>query len=253
MSRIVFPETWEKDVWYGFTRHKFTFEGHNAWIVEPVTPAPDNRWSWCMQWADAFVKRVGTVALLEHGFYHVHINVFEYRANPEGLAIMGRFHEFLVSMGLSPKANLIGMSWGGFFSLRYAGTFPERVCAIYLDAPLCNAAEIDPTGKDENIQRHNKNFCDYFKMTLDELKDSKLNPINNLKPIADAKIPIFAAIGMTDCSVAHESNFDIVEQRLQEMGGNIVKVIRRNYWGHHPHGLDDVSELLDFHWRAREN
>ena len=43
----------------------------------------------------------------------------------------------------------------------------------------------------------------------------------------------------------------IVEKRIIELGGTIP-VIRRNYWGHHPHGLDDVKELLDFHCRARD-
>ena len=249
MSRIVFPSDWETDDWYGFKRHNFSFEGHKAWIVEPFTPAPDNRWSWCTQWADAFVPRVGTVALLEHGFYHVHIDVFKYRANPEGVAVMGRFHEKLVSMGLSPKANLIGMSWGGYFSLRYAGTFPDRVCAIYLDAPLCNAADNDA----EHAAGHNLDVVEQYGLSLEELKTSKLNPVNNLKPIADAKIPIFVAIGQQDMVVRHEDNFDIVEQRLKEFGGNIVKVVRRESWGHHPHGFDNVKELLDFHWKAREN
>ena len=148
MKRIVFPEKWNCDQWYGFTRYHFEFENCKAWIVEPEFPAGDGRWSWCTVWPEAFVKRVGIVDLLEHGFYHVHIDAFAFRANPEGVALMGRFHDFLVSMGLSAKCNLIGMSWGGFFSLRYAETFPERIAAIYLDAPLCNAA--DPASPDSD-------------------------------------------------------------------------------------------------------
>ena len=33
-------------------------------------------------------------------------------------------------------ARLVGMSWGGFFSVRYAARFPDCVARIYLDAPL---------------------------------------------------------------------------------------------------------------------
>ena len=76
MKRIVFPESWTADEWYGFTRHHFDFEGCKAWIVEPKYPAGDGRWSWCTVWPEAFVRRVGIVALLEHGFYHVHVDAF---------------------------------------------------------------------------------------------------------------------------------------------------------------------------------
>ncbi len=250
MSRITFPADWPTDNWYGFTRHHFTFEGCKAWIVEPPMPAPDNRWSWCMQWAEAFVPRVGTIALLEHGFYHVHIDAFEFRASPKGIAIMRRFQDKLVGMGLSPKANLIGMSWGGYFSLRYAEENPAQVCAIYLDAPLCNAADED-TGS-EHPARHNQEISERYGLSFEELKTSPLNPVNNLKPIADAKIPVFAAIGEDDCVVNHKTNFDVVEKNFLAAGGAFWKVVRRPAWGHHPHGVDDVTELLDFHWKARE-
>ena len=252
-ARVVFPADWRTDTWYGFTRHHFTFEGCKAWIVEPPQPAADHRWSWCTQWATAFVPRVGTVALLEHGFYHVHIDVFKYRASPEGVAIMRRFQDKLVGMGLSPKANLIGMSWGGFLALRYAEENPAQVCAIYLDAPVCDAADPDPSPvSGPQASRRNQQIARCFGLSVEQLKSSPLNPVNNLKPIADAKIPVFAAIGQDDLVVNHATNFDVVEKNLRAAGGVLWKVVRRGAWGHHPHGFDDVSALLDFHCKARE-
>ena len=246
MKKIVFPANWRCDEWYGFTRHHFEFENCKAWIVEPKYPAGDGRWSWCTVWPEAFVKRVGIVDLLDHGFYHVHIDAFAFRASPEGVALMGRFHDFLVSMGLSAKANLIGMSWGGFFSLRYAGTFPERIAAIYLDAPLCNAA--DPASPDSE---RSQSIYDNYKMTFEELSTSKLNPINNVAPLVTARIPLMAAVGETDQSVNNDTNFNILEKRIIELGGTI-STTRRNYWGHHPHGFDETEPLLAFHCAARE-
>ena len=246
MKRIVFPESWTADEWYGFTRHHFDFEGCKAWIVEPKYPAGDGRWSWCTVWPEAFVRRVGIVALLEHGFYHVHVDAFQFRASPGGVALMGRFQDFLQGLGLSPKANLIGMSWGGFFSLRYAETFPNRVCAIYLDAPVCNAADPEPNAADRV-----KTILDNCGISFEEMTKSKLNPLNNVEAIVDARIPLCAAVGQTDESVTLATNFDLLEKRILELGGTI-KVIRRNYWGHHPHGLDDPEELLAFHCAARE-
>jgi pimeloyl-ACP methyl ester carboxylesterase len=253
MPRIQFPADWPTDTWYGFPRHHFTVDGCKAWIVEPPLPAPDNRWSWCTQWAEAFVPRVGTVALLEHGFYHAHIDAFEFRGSPEGIAVMRRFQEKLIGMGLSPKANLIGMSWGGYLSLRYAAEHPEGVAAIYLDAPLCNAADDDTTPASIiHAARHNQEISERYGLSFDELKTSPLNPVNNLQPIVDAKIPVYAAVGEDDQVVNHATNFDVVERNFLAAGGVFWKVVRRSAWGHHPHGFDDVSELLDFHWRARE-
>lgn len=245
MKRIVFPEKWTTDEWYGFKRYHFEFENCQAWIAEPKYPAGDGRWSWCTVWPEAYVRRVGIVDLLEHGFYHVHIDAFAFRASPEGVAVMGRFHDFLVSMGLSEKTNLIGMSWGGFFSLRYAETFPQRIAAMYLDAPVCNAA--DPVCADgERI----KSILENCKMSFEEMTESKLNPLNNVEVLVNARIPMMAAIGETDQSVNNDTNFNILEKRIIELGGSI-KTIRRNYWGHHPHGFDDTEELLAFHCNAR--
>lgn len=245
MKRIVFPEKWTTDEWYGFKRYHFEFENCKAWIAEPKYPAGDGRWSWCTVWPEAYVRRVGIVDLLEHGFYHVHIDAFAFRASPEGVAVMGRFHDFLVSMGLSEKTNLIGMSWGGFFSLRYAETFPQRIAAMYLDAPVCNAA--DPVCADgERI----KSILENCKMSFEEMTKSKLNPLNNVEVLVNARIPMMAAIGETDQSVNNDTNFNLLEKRIIELGGSI-KTIRRNYWGHHPHGFDDTEELLAFHCNAR--
>ena len=78
-----------------------------------------------------------------------------------------------------------------------------------------------------------------------------MNPLNNVEAIVNAKIPLMAVLGQADMSVCIENNYDLFEKRLLELGGSI-KAIRRNYWGHHPHGLDDTTPLLEFHCAARE-
>ncbi|MBQ9775919.1 MAG: alpha/beta fold hydrolase [Lentisphaeria bacterium] len=238
------PE-WEMEEWYGFKRYKFQFEGRLAWVAEPETPAGDGRWSWCTQWAEAFVPRVGTVALLQNGFHHAHIDIFDTKASPEGVAVMGRFHDFLVSRGLSAKANMIGMSWGGFISLRYSSTYPERIAAIYLDAPVCNAADPGAEAADRV-----EAISEQYGLSVEELKTSLLNPLNNLKFLADYKIPLYIATGEDDTLVKVSSNINLVEEELKRMGV-AYEIVRRQVWGHHPHGFDDVSEVLKFHQNSR--
>ncbi|MBR6471868.1 MAG: alpha/beta fold hydrolase [Victivallales bacterium] len=248
--------------WYGFTRHDFEFEGYHAFVVEPHHPAPDGRWSWCTMWPEAFVHRVGVTSLLALGYHHAHIDVFSTRANPEGVAVMHRFHDYLVSLGLAPKVNLIGMSWGGFFSLRYAETYPQDVCAIYLDAPVCDAA--DPS---QSAEHRSYSIREAWQMTDDEIRQSPLNPLNNVQPIVDAKIPIYAATGEDDQVVSVWHNFNILEERLKAAKPDLtiehhdawatspgltyadLTIVRRDAWGHHPHGFDieGIEDLTFFH------
>ena len=258
MKRVVFPKECAVEEWWGFKRHKFQFQGCDAWIAEPHVTAGDGRWSWCMVWPEAFVPRVGIVSLLEHGFYHVHIDTFATRANKEGIRIMREFHDMLVGMGLSPKANLIAMSWGGYFSLRYSEENPDRIAAIYLDAPVCNAADTHPSAADRL-----ELICQQWNMGVDEIKASILNPLNNVKAIADAKIPVFAIISGADDVVIPDLNFGLLEAEFGKLGvpvhtladkdmeqilkgvqpGNVY-VLRRRPWAHHPHGLDNVTPLM---------
>ncbi|MCQ2380685.1 MAG: alpha/beta hydrolase [Victivallaceae bacterium] len=232
--------------WHGYRRHDFVFEGRKAFIVEPKCPAGDGRWSWCAIWPEAFVERVGITELLNHGYYHAHIDVLSTAASPAGVETMKHFHDYLVSLGLARKTNLIGMSWGGFFSLRYAETHPEDIAAIYLDAPVCNAADPEPVAKSR---------CDTmskeFKMSHEDFKTSPLNPINNLAPIVRHGIPVMALTGEDDAVVRVSSNIDIVAKRFGELGGKI-EIIRRPMWGHHPHGMDDVNGIVRFHQSVHE-
>jgi len=248
MGKITIPEYTKIDDWYGFKRYHFTFENYNAWIAEPETPAADGRWSWCMMWPEAYVERVGAILLLKNGFYRVYIELFETRANPAGVAVMERFHDYLISCGFAEKTMLTGLSWGGFFSLRYATNNPHRIAAMYLDAPVCSAADM---GVSSTYTDRNKTISDRYGLTTEELKTSKLNPLNDLEGIAKADFPIYALIGQDDMVVRRETNFDILERKLKAMGKEIT-VVRRLSWGHHPHGLDDPADILNFHLKALE-
>ncbi|MBE6359547.1 MAG: alpha/beta hydrolase [Lentisphaerae bacterium] len=251
MKKIILPPAERVEEWYGFTRHHFHFEGIEAWIAEPHIPVGDGRWSWIAVWPEAYVKRVGVTNLLEHGFYHVHINTHPMRGSVRCMEIMGRFQDFLVSCGFAAKCCLVGLSWGGFFSLRYAQTFPEKVASIYLDAPVCSAAD---EGESISTEIRRKEICENFGMSFEELKSSPLNPLNSVKVLVDHAIPIMAVVGMEDTSVNIHTNFEIFEERLLALGGKIT-VIRRNFWGHHPHGLepDETDKILAFHCNSLSN
>ena len=222
-----------EDVWFGFRRRIFDFEGHEAWLVEPEKAAPGMPWTWCMEWPDAFVKRTGVPELLARGFHHVHIKVPGYACDG-ALGVYRRYHAFLRSLGFAVKAGLIGLSFGGLYSLRYAASNPEGIDRIYLDAPVCSF---------KNFPHFNLVQEPYHLASAQGVENDPRLPVNLTEKLVG--IPILLIYGAADLSVPPADNCELFAERFQANGGSI-RIIRRNLWGHHPHGLDDTAPILEF-------
>ena len=224
------------DIWYGFKRHIFDFQGRTAWVVEPEKTAAGNPWTWCMEWPSAFVPRTGVPELLKKGFHHVHLQAFGH-GNDEDQKAFAAFHDFLTeTLGLAKNCGLIGMSFGGLYSCRFAAFNPEKVACIYLDAPLCNFFHfnhVELVVEEYGLKRK----ADYF--------DLPGLPVNLAPQLKD--FPILLIYGKTDDVVPADVNCEMLLARLEvQNGSGKVDVIARNAWGHHPHGLDDVTPIIDF-------
>lgn len=234
-----------QDQWYGFKRTKFLFKGKVAWVVEPnITPLKGNPWTWTMQWAEAYVKRTGVPDALKNGYHHATIELFETRMNDEGVEIAAQFQRFLVDkLAFAPKVNLIGMSWGGFFSIRYASKYPESIKSIYLDAPLLNFDSFAPSDAPTKAARKIGPWASIGPNGEKWIQDERM-PVNNAEKIAKAKIPVLLLYGAQDMTVKPELNSLVFIDRFKKAGGSI-NIIKRAMYGHHPHGVDlDETELL---------
>jgi alpha-beta hydrolase superfamily lysophospholipase len=71
------------------------------------------------------------------------------------------------------------------------------------------------------------------------------NPVDNLAPLAAAKIAIIAVAGDADDLVPIEENIKRVERRYRELGGEL-KLILKPGVGHHPHSLEDPTPVVEF-------
>ena len=71
------------------------------------------------------------------------------------------------------------------------------------------------------------------------------NPIDQLKPLAEANIPILHVVGDADDVVPVEENSAIIEARYKALGGSI-QVISKPGVGHHPHALKDPAPIVEF-------
>ena len=221
-----------RDAWWGYKRTRFEFEGHAAWVVEPKVAAdPQRRWTWTMQWADAFVDRTGVLDLLAKGWHHVTIDVFDRRMDDEGVRICRAFQKFLVDeLGFDDKARLVGMSWGGFFSVRYAASHPDCVAKICLDGPLLTF-----DGYDEG------NIGPWKSSRPEEgwAADPRM-PINLAGKLIEARIPVLLYYGGQDKTVNPAKNAEALWNLYKKAGevNKLLGVKPRPFYGHHPHGED---------------
>ena len=234
-----------QDAWYGGRRTVFDFQGYEAWVVEPPADVPvaeGRPWTWTMQWKTAFVPRTGVPQLLKRGWHHATVDTFERRMDEEGLRVSEAFQEYLVrDLGLAPKACLIGMSWGGFFSCRYAATYPQNVSRIYLDCPFLNLGGAC-----------NKVDIGVWKESAPEnwIDDPRM-PVNMAKPIAAAKIPVFLVYGGADNVLDPKLNSEVFIPRFKAAGGDL-KVLYRASYAHHPHGFEESeTNVVDFFCAGR--
>lgn len=227
-----------EDKFYGFDRVVFDFMGRDAWVVFPSRePAEGRPWTWCMQWATAYVPRTNVPKLLANGYHHVTIDTFRHRMNAEGLRVSAAFQKFLVDeLGLAPKANLIGMSWGGFFSTRYALAYPQNVAKIYLDAPLLTFTEGRVGGGSVGPWSVEK------PADGDWLKHPEM-PVNNAKRLAMTGIPVLLLYGGQDQTVPAATSAELFAKRFRTAGGDL-RAVERPMFGHHPHGVEESDATI---------
>jgi len=234
------------DTWQGYKRHLVTINGCKAWIVEPKEARPGNPWSWCLEFPNAFTDRIGVPRLLEKGFHYLHIQVGNTFGCPAALEHFDALYAAVTAKGLARKGILIGISRGGLYAYNWARLNPDKVACIYGDAPVCDFKSW-PAGKgigkgsqsdwEELLQ------CYGFKDEAEALAWPH-NPIDSLEPLAKAGIPLVHVVGDADDIVPVVENTTILEQRYQSLGGNIT-VFHRPEAGHHPHGLDDPTSLVE--------
>ena len=236
--------------WNGYERLDFEVDGRACLLVLPKTPAPGKPWIWRTEFFGH--EPQGDVALLGKGFHVAYMDVQNLYGAPVALDHMDAFYTQLTAQfGLSPKTVLEGFSRGGLFAFNWAARNPQRTAAVYVDAPVLDFKSW-PGGKGrspgspgdwERLQQV------YAFASEAEALDYKLNPVDNLAPLARAGIPILSVCGETDRAVPIEENSRVVEQRYRALGGPIT-LIAKPFCDHHPHSLQDPTLIVNFVLRS---
>ncbi len=232
----------KRSAWQGFERLDFQVDGRDGLLVLPKTAATGKPWIWRTEFFGH--EPQADIALLGHGFHVAYLNVQNMYGAPIALDHMDRFYEHLTrEYGLSPRPVLEGFSRGGLFAFNWAARRPAQVGAIYADAPVCDFKTWPKSkGSAADWERLKKA---YGFATDEEALAFKGNPIDNLAPLAEHKVPLLHVCGEADKVVPYTENSLVVKERYEKLGGEI-KVILKPGVDHHPHSLKDPAPIVDW-------
>lgn len=232
--------------WNGFVRHDFEVAGKPLMVIEPKQAAASRPWVWHGEFFGH--KPAPDIELLKRGFHVVYASVPNMLGCPEAVDHWSKVYDYLIKEHqLAEKVGLVGLSRGGLYCYNFAVAYPYRVACIYGDAPVCDFKSWPGGfGKGPGSPNDWKLVLKHWNFKNDEeAKAFTGNPVDNLKPLAQAGIPLLHVFGDADEVVPWEENTGLIQQRYEQLGGRIT-LIRKPGVKHHPHGLDDPTPIVEF-------
>ena len=243
------PFPGKKSSWNGFDRYDFSVAGRPALVVLPPWAAPGKPWVWHGEFFGH--KPAPDIALLGKGFHVVYLSVPDMLGCPDAVTSWNGFYAELTGRyGFAKKAALVGLSRGGLYCYNWATTHPDQVACLYGDAPVCDFKSW-PGGKGKGkgsprdwqllLERY------HFKSEAEALAYDR-NPVDTLAALAAARVPLLHVYGDADDAVPWDENTGVIAERYRKLGGSITLIAKPGV-GHHPHGLEDSTPIIDFIWK----
>lgn len=235
-----------KGDWHGFARYDFPIDGKDAVVVAPAEPARGRPWVWHGEFFGH--KPEPDIALLKRGFHVVYLRVPDMLGAPAAVRHWEAFYrELTEKYGFARKSALVGLSRGGLYCYNWAAAHPDRVACLYGDAPVCDFKSWPGgKGKGKGSPRDWKLVLQQYGFADDAaaLAYDK-NPVDNLAPLAAAKVPLLHVYGDADDVVPWDENTGLIAERYRKLGGSITLIAKPGV-GHHPHGLTDPAPIVEF-------
>lgn len=236
------------DIWNGFRREMFEFEGRTSYIVFPKEPEAGRNWAIKTEYWDAFP---GTeIALVEAGFHLLYMTNHNRWATPEDCHARARFVDYVAkTYGLRDKCVPVGMSCGGAHAVQFAGYHPEKVACLYIDAPVLNFCDCPGYigGEDRLNGALEREFYNaYPGVRLYDLPSFPHHPIHQGRTLIEHRIPLVMLYGTKDLTVDYGKNGALLEMLYREHDVPFMIEPRGVDQGHHPHGLEDPTPVVAF-------
>lgn len=232
-----------ESIWNGFRRIDFEFENREAILIFPDNANKNKNWMIKTEYFDAFPKL--EIDLIKRGWHLAFIKNITRWCLEEDLDLKKRFADFLISnYGLNKKCVPIGMSCGGLIATKFTAKYPEYIQALYLDAPVMNFLSC-PLGLGKADDSMMEEFTNATGMNEIDLINYREHPIDKKEILLKNNISIVMVYGDVDKVVPYDENGEFLEKYYHENGGDII-VFKKENVGHHPHGLDDNTKIIEF-------
>jgi predicted esterase len=246
MPAIAAEPVVKKSEWQGFARLDFTVGERASFLIVPKQAAAGNPWIWRTEFFGH--EPQADLALLAKGWHVAYTTMTNQYGAPMATDHMKVFHDEMVkTYQLNAKVVLEGFSRGGLFALNYAALHPEDIASLYLDAPVCDFKSWPAGfGKGKGSPADWARCKPLYGLADDTAaKAYRLNPIDNLAPLAKAKLPILAVVGDADDVVPLAENAALVKERYTALGGEMEMIVKPGC-NHHPHSLKDPAPIVAF-------
>lgn len=229
------------DNFHGFECFNFELNGVACKIAKPKQVRAGKPWVWRARfWGH---EPQTDIALLERGFHIAYCDVADLFGAPVAVKRWNQFYALMQERGFSSRPALEGMSRGGLIVYNWAAQNPDKVACVYADAPVLDLKSWPLNRKDEEL---NKSLCKAYGFnSITEVEAFKANPVDLCKTLASAGFPMLHVCGEVDDVVPVSENTNVFEKRIKENNGNI-RVIRKADVNHHPHSLDNPTEIVRF-------
>jgi pimeloyl-ACP methyl ester carboxylesterase len=225
--------------WLGCQRLDFVVAGRPALLIVPAQPAPGKPWIWRTEWFGHFPQ--ADLALVARGWHVAYMNAQDMYGAPPAMKLFDAYYRHVTAAyGLAPKVVMEGFSRGGLYAFNFAADYPERVAALYLDAPVL---DLHSWPGPHHSLRAECLAC--YGLTEASAATAKVSPIDRIEPVVRAGIPIFGVSGDADESVPYEENLAVLLKRYRAAGG-LIEVVIKPGGKHHPHSLADPTPIVDF-------
>ncbi len=223
-----------------FKIDEFDFCGRNARVVIPDKADTRRSWAFKMEYRDEFPET--EIELLERGYHIAFIQNKTRFASDDDIQMKADFARHITEKyNLNKKCVPIGMSLGGAQAVIFAGTYPELVEGIFLDAPVLNFCMYWDDCRDDVWK--NEVEVAYPGLKKYQLLNFYNHPMNKLDILTENKIPVLMLWGNQDQSVLYKDNGVHLEEAYMDYP-ELMTVMQRVSQGHHPHGFGAKSGII---------
>ena len=255
-KQIIKPEPFpgEPTNFQGFALFTIPVGTDNATVLCPANPAQGRPWVLAPSSYDLKSAPVAYIAqteleLAKRGFYVVTLNLGNTYGAPDAIAKWDALYPLMTKKyGMAKKPALMGLSREGLAIARWAAANKGKVSCLYMDKAVCDFKSWPGgklgIGKGSSGDWQSLIKLYHFKSEKEALAFHK-NPVDLARKLAAAKITIIYVTGETDDAVPYSENGAIMEQQYKKWGGTFKLILKKGE-GHHPHGLQDQTPVVDF-------